>query len=105
MTLWYIAQAGTDPLFSHLTQLGELGILAFLLLGAVKVLFSQQTKSTELERATHAEALRVERARADRLEVELKDLNRLIQEKILTQLSEANRMLARAIESERREGA
>lgn len=94
-----------DPLFSPLTQLGALGILAFTLIIAVRVLFAQQTRSMDLERATNAKALDAERARADRLEAELRDLNRLIQEKILTQLTDVNRMLARAIESERREGA
>lgn len=106
MTLWFIAQAAaTDPIFSPLTQLGALGILATFLAIAVRVLFTQQTKSTDLERTTNAALLQAERARADRLENELKDLNRLIQDKILTQLSDVNRMLARAIESERREGA
>lgn len=106
MTLWFIAQGTADPLFSPLTQLGALGILAAFLTVAVRTLFTEQTKSKDLERATHAEALKTERARADRLESELKDLNRLIQEKILTQLTEANRMLALAIESDRRrEGA
>lgn len=102
--IWVLAQSG-DPLFSPLTQLGALGILAAFLTVAVRTLFTQQTKSTDVERATAAESLRVERARADRLETELKDLNRLIQDKILTQLSEANQMLARAIESERSGGA
>jgi hypothetical protein len=84
--------------------LGALGILAVFLSIAVRTLFKEQTAARDVERATNADTLKTERARADRLETELRDLNRLIQEKILTQLSEANRILAEAIESDRKSG-
>jgi hypothetical protein len=75
------AQAG-----SELIQYGAIGIIALLALAAVRVLFARVTAAADQERA-----------RADRLEEELRKLNADIQERYLTTLSEASRAIAAAL--------
>lgn len=82
---WFLAQAGTDPLNS-LLQYGALGMLALFALLAVRVLFSQETKAHELDRA-----------RADRLEQELRQLNKDVQELVMPAVTKSTEAITEAI--------
>lgn len=73
------AASATDGLL----QFGAVGIVAILALGAVRILFVRLT--TTLERAE---------ARADRLEKALLDSNQAVQDKYLTTVAEATRVMA-----------
>ncbi len=81
------AQAG-----SELVQYGAIGIIAFLALLAVRVLFARVTAAADLERQ-----------RADRYEEELRKLNADIQERYLTTLSEATRAISAALADHQRD--
>lgn len=75
------AQAG-----SELVQYGAIGVIAFLALLAVRILFARVAAAADLERA-----------RADRLEEELRKLNADIRERYMTTLSEATRAISAAL--------
>lgn len=75
--------AGTEAVF---IQYGALGVIALLALIAVRVLFARVTATADLERA-----------RADRLEEELRKLNSTIQERYVTTLSEATLAISAAL--------
>lgn len=81
----WLAQGGvsTSEVF---IQYGALGVIALLALLAVRVLFARVTATADLERA-----------RADRLEEELRKLNATVQERYVTTLSEATRAIAAAL--------
>lgn len=81
--------AGTSEVF---VQYGALGVIALLALVAVRVLFARVTATADLERA-----------RADRLEEELRKLNATIQERYVTTLSEATRAIAAALASQQKD--
>ena len=74
-------------------QYGALGIIASLALLAVRVLFARVTATADLERA-----------RADRLEEELRTLNATIQERYVTTLSEATRAISAALAQQKDAG-
>lgn len=77
----------TGEAVSVFVQYGALGIIALLALGAVRVLFSRETKSLDLERA-----------RADRLEAELRQLNITIRDRYVETLSAATRAISEALD-------
>lgn len=82
--LVYLAE-GADQL-SALTQLGVGGIIAALALIAVRVLFAREAKTLDLERA-----------RADRLEQELRRLNESIHDRYVPTLTQATAAIAEAL--------
>lgn len=75
----------TNPA-APLTQYGAIGIFAFLLAIAVRVLFKQNT-----------ETLHRERARADELAAELSELRDKIQERYLITLEQASSAIREAL--------
>lgn len=81
--------SGTSEVF---VQYGALGVIALLALLAVKVLFARVTATADLERA-----------RADRLEEELRKLNATVQERYVTTLSDATRAIAAALASQQKD--
>lgn len=83
-----IAQASTVDVSATFVQYGALGVIAFLALIAVRVLFQREVK-----------ALDHERGRADRLEEELRKLNATIQDKYVGTLSEATRVMGDVLDS------
>lgn len=87
----WLAQTGasTEAVF---VQYGALGVIALLALVAVRVLFARVTATADLERA-----------RADRLEEELRRLNLAVQERYVTTLSEATRAIAAALASQQKD--
>lgn len=104
MTLWLSQGAvGTTGVLSEWAQLGGLGILTGFLVVAVRVLFMQETRNLDHERAVNAKALEEANKRADRLEEELREVNRLLQERILSSLVDATRTLAHTLDTDRRE--
>lgn len=80
-----LAQAADTS--SVFIQYGALGAVALLALGAVRVLFQREVKALDLERA-----------RADRLEDELRKQNSAIQERYMSTLAEANRVMGDLLE-------
>lgn len=77
-----------------LIQYGALGVLALLALTAVRVLFQREAKSLDLERA-----------RADRLEAELRQLNASVHERYIPTLTQALDAIAHASQAaSRRDG-
>lgn len=87
----WVAQAGngTTEVF---VQYGALGVIALLALVAVRVLFARVTATADLERA-----------RADRLEEELRKLNAAVQERYVATLSEATRAIAVALAAQQKD--
>lgn len=81
---WLLAQAADTS--SVFIQYGALGVIALLALGAVRVLFQQSVKALDLERQ-----------RADRLEAELKETNKTVQEKYMATLTEATRVMSEVV--------
>jgi hypothetical protein len=75
-----------DPLL----QFGSVGVFAFLLAIAVRVLFKQQTDTLERERA-----------RADQMSAELSELRDKIQERYLITLEQASSAIREAIAATR----
>jgi len=69
-----------------LLQYGALGVLSLILIYAVNKLFQQQVKAHERDIA-----------RADRAEEQLKELNKLVREQIIVELTRATDVLGRAI--------
>lgn len=102
----WLSQAVTagDPVLSGWAELGGLGILTGFLAIAVRVLFARETKNLDHERATHKEALAAANARADRLEEEVRELNKLFTARVVGLLADATRTLARTLETDRRDG-
>lgn len=90
--MWLQQAPVTGGAENELLQYGALGVVAFLCLIAVRVLFARVTATADLERA-----------RADRLEEELRKLNADIQERYLTTLSEATRAISAALAEQRRD--
>lgn len=91
MTKW-LAQAGVDPVTSTLLQYGGIGVIALLALAAVRVLFQREVNAHDLERQ-----------RADRLEEELRKLNSTIQDRYITTLGEASRVMVEVLDYIKRE--
>lgn len=87
----WLAQTGasTEAVF---VQYGALGVIALLALLAVRVLFARVTATADLERA-----------RADRLEEELRKLNAAIQERYVTTLSEASRAISALLAAQQKD--
>jgi hypothetical protein len=82
-----------DPATSDaFLQYGAVGAVALLALLAVRVLFARVTATADLERA-----------RADRLEEELRRLNATIQERYVTTLSEATRAISEALAAQQKD--
>lgn len=87
MSAGVLAQAGVDT-SSIFIQYGAIGLIALLALGAVRVLFQREVKALDLERQ-----------RADRLENELRLLNSTVQERYMTVLGEATRVMSDVLET------
>jgi 16S rRNA C967 or C1407 C5-methylase (RsmB/RsmF family) len=84
-----LAQAGADTT-TVFVQYGALGVIALLALGAVRVLFQREVKALDLERQ-----------RADRLEDELRRLNATVQERYMSTLTEATRVMGDVLDAQR----
>jgi hypothetical protein len=80
------AQAAVMEPFDPLLQFGSVGVFAFLLSIAVRVLFKQNT-----------DTLNRERARADQLAAELSELRDKIQERYLMTLEQATSAIREAL--------
>jgi hypothetical protein len=89
----WLAQAGASADTSTLVQYGALGVIAILALAAVRVLFQREVNAHDLERQ-----------RADRLEEELRKLNSTIQDRYITTLGEASRVMVEVLDYIKREG-
>lgn len=85
-----LAQAAGDSTTAVFVQYGALGIIALLALGAVRVLFQREVKALDLERQ-----------RADRLEDELRRLNATVQERYMSTLTEATRVMGDVLDAQR----
>lgn len=83
-----LAQAASIDVGSTFVQYGALGVIAFLALIAVRVLFQREVR-----------ALDHERERADRLEEELRKLNATIQERYVGTLAEATRVMGDVLDT------
>jgi hypothetical protein len=92
LTGW-LAQAGAGVDVSILAQYGAIGVFLMVALGAVRVLFLRETKAHDLERQ-----------RADRLEEELRKLNSTIQDRYITTLGEASRVMVEVLDYIKRDG-
>lgn len=77
---------------SAFVQYGALGVIALLALLAVRVLFQREVRALDLERQ-----------RADRLEEELRKINTTIQDKYVSTLTEATRVMGDILEMIKRE--
>lgn len=84
-----LAQAGAE-VTSVFVQYSALGVIALLALGAVRVLFQREVKALDLERQ-----------RADRLEDELRRLNATVQERYMSTLTEATRVMGDVLDAQR----
>jgi len=87
-----IAQVGGAVDTSALIQYGALGVIAALALGAVRVLFQREVSAHDLERK-----------RADRLEEELRRLNTAVQDRYVTTLGEATKVMSEVLDHLRRD--
>jgi hypothetical protein len=96
MPVQHLAQVADTT--SLLAQYGPLGIFLVITVAAVKVLFDGQTKTLTLERERAAEALALERARADRLEQELRASNAMILDKVIPVLTAQTQALTELLE-------
>lgn len=83
----HLAQAAPEQ---SLLQYGALGVLALLAIVAVRVLFREQTKAHDRDRA-----------RADRLEEALHKQNELIQERLVVTLTRATEAIADFLDERR----
>lgn len=89
LSLSILAQTATSvDIGSTFVQYGALGVIAFLALIAVRVLFQREVR-----------ALDHERERADRLEEELRKLNSTLQERYVGTLAEATRVMGDVLET------
>lgn len=68
-------------------QYGALGAIAALALGAVRILFAREVKAHQDQKD-----------RADRLEVELRKLNEMIQNQYITTLTQATLAMSQAFD-------
>lgn len=84
-----IAQA--DPVSVVLIQYGAVGAVAIMALAAVRVLYLRITETAERERA-----------RADRLEEELRKLNETVRTEYLVTLAKATEAISDALAAVRR---
>lgn len=83
--------AASDPVSVVLVQYGAVGAVAIMALAAVRVLFNRITETAERERA-----------RADRLEDELRKLNETVRTEYLVTLAKATEAISDALTAVRR---
>lgn len=83
----YLAQGG-GPVAETFIQYGALGVFLLLTLGAIKILFAGQSKTLELERA-----------RADRAEQQVRDLERSVREQTVPALIQSASTMAEVIKA------
>lgn len=88
----WLAQAGSAVDTSAFLQYGAVGVIAILAIAAVRVLFQREVNAHDLERK-----------RADRLEEELRKLNSTIQDRYITTLGEASRVMVEVLDYIKRE--
>lgn len=86
-----LAQPETADVSATFIQYGALGVIAFLALMAVRVLFQREVR-----------ALDHERDRADRLEEELRKLNSTVQDRYMSTLSDATRVMSDVLDGMRK---
>lgn len=84
------AQQQPSPV-EPLLQYGAIGVVAAIALYAVAKLFARQV-------AAHDKDI----ARADRLEAELREQNKMIQERLVVELTRATQAIARALGEQQR---
>lgn len=95
MTEWL--SQNVSPITDGLSQFGAIGILASICITAAVVLFRQQVRNHEIERAQFKETLEAERKRGDRLEQELRDLHAITRDKVVPALTESTAVVSRAL--------
>lgn len=109
MLIYLLAQQA-DPLASTLPQYGAIGVIALVCIYAVYKLFNNLVEShkAEIERIELAHKDAIQRAdsaydkevsRGDRLENELRELNRLINDKLAGELVRATDAIREAFET------
>lgn len=74
-----------------LLQYGAIGVISLICIAAVRILFNKLT-----------EALEHERERADRLEEELRKLNKTVHDEYLSTIADATRAIADALAAVRK---
>jgi hypothetical protein len=88
ISMSWLAQASTGDISAAFLQYGALGAIALLALFAVRVLFQREVKALDLERA-----------RADRMEDELRKINATVQERYVSTLTDATRVMSDLLDS------
>ncbi|WP_280319834.1 hypothetical protein [Nocardia wallacei] len=112
MDLPLLGQQPADSIINVLPQYGAIGVIAALALFGVVRLFNRlvETHKSEIERieASHKSAIDRadsaydrEVARGDRLEGELRDLNKLVNDKLAGELVKATDAIREALEMTR----
>lgn len=87
-----LAAADAVDAVPGLVSYGGLGILAMAAIAAVRVLFARETAAMDRERT-----------RADRLEEEVRRLNRDIHDQYIPTLTKATEVMSQTLQSTRRE--
>lgn len=87
-----LAAADSVDAVPGLVSYGGLGILAMAAIAAVRVLFARETAAMDRERT-----------RADRLEEEVRRLNRDIHDQYIPTLTKATEVMSQTLQSTRRE--
>jgi uncharacterized protein YlxW (UPF0749 family) len=85
-----------DPVTSALVQFGAVGIIAILLLIAVRALYAKLEKRDADEQQQLRDTLEREQKRGDRLEEELRRLNETVRSDYLTTISRTAQAVADA---------
>lgn len=91
-----LAQQGSDPL-GTLGSVGVVGAIAILALAALRTIYQAQI-------TTLKETVTAERARADRYEAEVRDLNQTIRDRVIVAIAEATTTQREAIAALREQG-
>lgn len=97
-----IAQAATPS--DAFLQYGAIGAVALLALGTVRYLFQRQIQQHEQEIAYREKKEQAAEARAERAERQLAELNVLIRDRLVVELTRATDAASRAAEKLGREG-
>lgn len=79
----------SDPLTSALVQFGAVGVIAAMLLAAVRILYVKLKADSEEEKQQMRDTIERERRRGDRLEEDLRRLNEAVRSDYLNTISRA----------------
>jgi len=106
----HLAQ-GSDPVSTGLLQYGAVGILALVLLIALRIMWTRYEKALDDERKQHEAALTTaaavlesERKRGDRMETELLSLNKLVSTELSGHLVRATEAMREVTDTLRHRG-